>query len=81
MCFSRVSNGVLLLVMWDLNLRWAFCVIKCVRMNHRLYGNTGKSTGIDALCGWIRICSETVLLCFKVVSRKCPGETIDDHDN
>jgi len=81
MCFSKLSNEVLLIVMSDLNLRWAISVIKCIRMNRRLYDNTVKSTGIDALCGWIRICSETVSVSFKVVCRKCPGETADDHDS
>ena len=81
MCFSKVSNEVLLLVIWDLNLRWAISVIKCVRMNRRLYDNTVKSTGSDALCGWIRICSETVLVSFKAVCRKCSAETVEGHDN
>jgi len=40
MCLSKVRNEVLLIVMWDLILRWAISVIKCVRMNRRLYDNT-----------------------------------------
>jgi len=50
-------------------------------MNRRLYDNTVKSTGIDAFYGWIRICGETVLVSFKVVCRKCPGETVEDRDS
>ena len=80
-CFSKVSNEVLLIVMWDLNLRWAISVIKCVRMNRRLYDNTVKSTGIEALCGWVRICNETLLVSFKVVCKKSPGETVEVHDS
>lgn len=79
-CFSKLSSEVLLIVMWDLNLRWAISVIKCVGTNRRLYDNTVKSTGIDTLCGWIRMCSKTLLVSFKVVCRKCPGEAVEDHD-
>jgi hypothetical protein len=60
MCLGKVRNEVLLIVMWDLSLRWAISVIKCVRMNRRLYDNTVKSTGIDVFCGWIRICSDSL---------------------
>ena len=81
MCFNKVSNEVLLIVMWDLSLRWAISLIKCVRMTRRLYDSTVISTGIDALCRWIRISCETVLVSFKVVCRKCPGETVEDHDS
>lgn len=46
MCFSKVNNELLLVVMWDLNLRWAISVIKCVRMNRRLYKSTLKIQGL-----------------------------------
>jgi hypothetical protein len=77
MCFRKVSNEVLLIVLWHLSLRWTISVLKCVRMNRSLYVSTVKTTGFDPTCGW----SETVLASFKVVSRKCPGETLDDHDS
>jgi len=50
-------------------------------MNRRLYDNIVKNTGIATLCGWIRVCSETLLVTFNAVCRKCPAETIENHDS